>query len=242
MSVARMLSSSFILADAPHSLFLLSPISTTERGCCVPPMKSICLISKQNVSSIWKTHNHRPHRTRELPGSPILCHGCWLQRPSPHPAPSTIPPSSIIDHPHSHTHWCHPRTPNMSDLLWIMGRRKLSILWIITSWTPTSTSWPQQYYTNDKRSSNSSTTTFFHLSPSYSSFHLQRPVPVCCLWISSTLSQVRKVPCCQTWPIQQEQNLIHTIVEDCQPLPKWLWNGSDWSAEDVDHTLLYERR
>ena len=226
----------------PSFTFSLTPIPITERGCCVPLVKSICLISKQNISPIQKTCNHHSRCTRKLPGSSILCCGCWLWRPSPCLVPSTISPTSNICHCHSHTHWCHPWTSDVDNSLWSMGRRKLSILWIVTSWTPSSTSQSWQCNSNNERSPNTSTMTFTCLFSSHTSFHLWQPVPVCCLWIPSIISQVRKVPHCQTWPVRQKQDPIHTMMEDCQPLPKWLWNGSDWLAEDVDHPLLYKRR
>ena len=180
MSVARTPSGSSTLADDPRLLFFLTSIPITERGCCVPLVKSICLILKQNISPIQKTCNHHSCHTRKLPRSPISCCGCWLWRPSPHPAPSTISPSSNIRHSHSHTHWCHPWTSDVGNLLWSMGRRKLSILWIVTSWTSSSTSWSQQCNFNDERSPNTSTMTFTCSSSSHTSFHLWWPILVCC--------------------------------------------------------------
>ena len=240
MSIVRMLSGSPTLANDPHLLFSLPPTTTTERGCCAPPVKPIYLISKQNIPPIWKTHNHCPHCTRELPGSPILCCGCWLWRPSPCPAPSTIPPSSVICH--SHTHKCNSRTPKLGNSLWTIGRRKPSILWIVTSWTPSTTPWPWKHYTNYEGSANTSTTAIPCLSPSYSSFNPWWLVPVCCLWISTTLSQVGKILSCQIRSIWQKQDPICTMVENYKPLSKQLRDRSNQSAKNADRTLLYEGR
>ena len=52
----------------PSFDFLLSPIPTTERGCCVALVKSICLITQQNVTPIQKTCNHCPRHTETTKG------------------------------------------------------------------------------------------------------------------------------------------------------------------------------
>ena len=196
-------SSSSTLADDSCSLFFLSPIPTTKRGCYAPLVKSICLILKQNVAPIQKTHNHHPCRTRKLLGSPISCCGCWLQRPLPCPASSTVPPSTNIHHSCSHIHWCHPQSSNVGNMVQTVGWRKQSILWVTSHWTPSSTPQSWQCNSNDERSSNSCSMTFILLSSSHTSFNPWWPVPVHCPWISSTVSQVGKVPHCQARPIWQ---------------------------------------
>ena len=89
------------LADDPHSLFSPSPIPDTVRGCCTPPVKSLCLISlQQHVSPVLMTHNHCPYCARKLPQSTISCCSCWIWRPSPRPATSTVPATSTNSHSH----------------------------------------------------------------------------------------------------------------------------------------------
>ena len=117
-------SSSLTLADDPCSLFSPLPIPTTVRGCCVPPVKSICLISKQHVAPIHTSHNHCPRCAQKLLQSAISCCGCWLRRPSPRPAPSTVSASPIIYHTHSHTNQRNLQPANVGNKVHTMGRGK----------------------------------------------------------------------------------------------------------------------
>ena len=107
------------LADDPCSLFSLSPIPTTVRGCCAPLVKSICFISK-NVAPLHMSHNHCPHCARKLPRFAISCCSCWLQRPSPRAAPSTVPTSTIIRNSRSHPYRRNSWSSDMGDTVHTM--------------------------------------------------------------------------------------------------------------------------
>ena len=97
-------SGSLTLVNDPCLLFSLSPISNTVRGCCAPPVKSICLISLQNVTPVHPSCNHCSCCTWKLPRFAISCCGCWIRRPSPHPAPSTISAPPIIHNTRSNSY------------------------------------------------------------------------------------------------------------------------------------------
>ena len=122
------ISGSLTLANDPHLLFSLSPIPTTVSSCCVPPVKSICLISKQNVTPLHLSCHHHSRRTRELPGLAISCCSCWLQRPLPCPAPSTVPSSPNICNSCSHLYRRNPQSSDVGDMVRTMSREKQGIL------------------------------------------------------------------------------------------------------------------
>ena len=116
-------------ADDPRSIFPLSPIPTTVRGCCAPPVPSIDLISFQkNVSPLLAPRNHCPRCTRKLPRFAILCCGCWLRRPSPRPAPSTISATTTTNYTHTHSYRGNSQPTNVGKPIRTMGRTKQGIL------------------------------------------------------------------------------------------------------------------
>ena len=120
------ISGSSPLADDHRSLFSPPLIPYIVRGCCVPPVKSLCLISlQQNVSPILAPRNYCPRCTRKLPRLAILCCSCWLRRPSPRPAPSPIP-STTSRNPRT----CrkHSRPASVGKSIRIMGRDKQGVL------------------------------------------------------------------------------------------------------------------
>ena len=98
------------LADDPRSFSSPSIIPTTVRGCCAPPVPSIDLISRQkNVPPVFAPRNHCPRCSWKLPRFAVLCCGCWLRRPSPRPAPGTIPAVPIFHHTRTHPYRGNPR-------------------------------------------------------------------------------------------------------------------------------------
>ena len=123
------ISGSSPLADNLRSIFSPSIIPDTVRGCCVPPVKSIDLISlQQDVSPILAPRNHCPCCTWKLPRSAISCCGCWLRRPSPHPAPSTVPAIPTSNHSRTHSYRGNSRSADMGKPVCSMGRDKQGIL------------------------------------------------------------------------------------------------------------------
>ena len=140
--------------------------------------------------------------TRKLSGSPISCCGCWLQRPSPCPASSTVPSSSDIHHSCSHLYQRNSWSSNMGNLLQTVGWRKQGILRNVSHWTTSPSSWPRQRNPNDVRNPNTCSTSFILSSSLHTSFNPQWPVLVHCSWIPFTLSQVGKVSCCKTRSVQ----------------------------------------
>ena len=183
------------LANDPHSLFPLSSIPITVRGCCVPPVKSICLISK-NVAPLHTSCNHCPHCTQKLPWFAISCCGCWLQRPSPCAAPSTVPTFTIIHNSCSHPYRRNPWPSDMGDTVCTIGWGKQGVFWSFPHWTPTTTSWSRQCHTCNAWSPNPSSMPFSLMTSSYTSFSPWWPVLVRCSWIPLPFSKTGKVPSC----------------------------------------------
>ena len=117
------------LTDDPRSILSPSIIPNTVRGCCAPPVPSLDLISLQkNVSPILTPRNHCSRCTRKLPRLAISCCGCWLRRPSPHPAPSTIPTTPTTNHTRSHPYRGNSRPANVGKSICTMGRNKQGLL------------------------------------------------------------------------------------------------------------------
>ena len=117
------------LADDPRLSLSPSITPDTVRGCCVPPVPSLDLISLQrNVSPLLASHNHCPRCTRKLPRFAVLCCGCWLRRPSPRPTASTISAPSTTNHTRSHPYRGNSRPANVGKSIRTVGRDKQDLL------------------------------------------------------------------------------------------------------------------
>ena len=113
------------LADDPRSIFSPSTIPTTVRGCCAPPVPSIDLIPLQkNVTPLLATCNNCPRCARKLPRFAISCCGCWLQRPSPRPAPSSISATPTIHHTRTHPYRGNSQPTNVGKPVRAMDQTK----------------------------------------------------------------------------------------------------------------------